>query len=109
MAMTPEEIAKLVKETTAAEVDRRIRQLLSPLLQLVPEEDYLTNSQACALLQCSDTELRRLIKAQELIEGAHFTGSHKSRRWIRDRLERYLETRGDKARQLRDIQKWMKG
>lgn len=109
MAMTPQEIEKLARETAASEVDRRIRQLLSPLLQFVPEEDYLTNSQACALLQCSDTELRRLIKSQELIEGAHFTGNHKSRRWIRERLERYLETRGDKAKQLRDIQKWMKG
>lgn len=106
--MTPEEIERLAREAAAAEVDRRLRQLLAPIVPSIPEEDYLTNSQACALLQCSDTELRRLIKAQELIEGAHFTGNHKSRRWIRERLERYLETRGDKAKQLRDIQKWMK-
>lgn len=106
--MTPEEVEKLAREAAIAEVNRWVRQLLSPVLQSVPEEDYLTNSQACALLQCSDTELRRLIKSQELIEGAHFTGNHKSRRWIRERLERYLETRGDKARQARDIQKWMR-
>ncbi len=107
--MTPQEIEKLAREAAAAEVDRRIRQLLFPLIQFVPEEDYLTNAQACALLQCSDTELRRLIKSETLIEGAHFTGNHKSRRWIRERLERYLETRADKAKQLRDIQKWLRG
>ena len=106
--MTPQEIEKLAREAAAAEVDRRIRQLLFPLMQFVPEEDYLTNAQACALLQCSDTELRRLIKSETLIEGAHFTGNHKSRRWMRERLERYLETRADKAKQLRDIQKWLR-
>ena len=61
--MTPQEIEKLAREAATSEVDRRIRQLLSPLFQSVPEEDYLTNSQACALLQCSDTEMRRLIKS----------------------------------------------
>lgn len=94
--MTPEQVASIV--------DDRLKQLFAPA-----QSRFISDEEVRGLLRCSSSKLRDLIAKGELVQGAHFTGKGKDRLWMRDRVERYIETRDNPAAQAKDIKSWLRG
>ena len=95
--MTPEEVAQIASQV----VDSRLRELFAP-----PPSRFMNDDEVCALLRCGKSKLRQLIANKELIQGAHFTGDRTQRLWMRDRVERYIETRDSPTLRLKDLKEW---
>lgn len=102
--MTPEQQIEIEKI-----VDRVLTKRLGVLIEGGSPSQYLSDIEVQGLLRCSDRYLRKLIADGDLVQGAHFSGSGRSRLWIRERVERYIETRDLPEVQTRDVKKWLKG
>jgi excisionase family DNA binding protein len=98
--MTPDEVREIVDER----LGERLKDLFLPRQNRFIKDDHV-----CDLLNCSKSKLRELIASGELVQGAHFTGSGKRRLWMRDRVERYIETRDNPSLQRQDLKKWARG
>lgn len=103
--MTPEQRIEIERIVDAA-LTKRLGVLIGGA---TPTSQYIDDSEVCELLRCSDRQLRKLISDGELVQGAHFTGSNRSRLWIRERVERYIETRGLTEVQNKDVKRWLRG
>lgn len=104
--MTPDEVRE-IEQIIDARVVEKLREIFAASTQ--PPSRFMTDAEVCELLGCKDSKLRSLISTGELVQGAHFTGSGRNRRWMRDRVERYLETRDSPSLQKQDLKKWARG
>jgi predicted DNA-binding transcriptional regulator AlpA len=106
------------KSSTEEDVRQIVRDELTALLAPVFEKlglriiddnyspEFLTNKEARLLLSMDHDTMLDRIKSGDFVEPIHFTGSNRSRRWRRSRLEQYMKTQHDSMQQAQDILRW---
>jgi hypothetical protein len=105
------EISELRAEV--ANLSSRLDSILTQLQSLnePPKEILLDNAQARSLLGTQGKPIGEQALCAKLnngtfTEGIHYTGTHKSRRWKKSRLEFWIEHQRDEVALKRQIIQW---